>query len=197
MSYKIMKTGKYLIVLLFTFQIAASALTLTLNNPTILGEFSRDLLRGLGGLNSVDISVPKSAPRLMNESLDSAALTKNEIYTPLKPKILDSFSLPSWNGLGFAYRKNITIDPAIIPSDLFNFPVLIDLESDPDLAGIQQTNGNDLFFTDAQGNELEFELEYFDKQNLNLKAWVKTDLSSTNPTVISMYFGNKINTFKV
>ena len=184
------KTDILVLVLVLTLQITASAISFNSNNTTVTGDFSRDLLQGLGDSNNIIMNPPKFIPRLMNEMLDSTYLSEQEILTPLKPKILDSFSLPSWNGLGFAYRKNITIDPANIPNNLFNFPVLIDLESDPDLAGIQQTNGNDLFFTDAQGNKLPFELEYFDKESLNFKAWVKTDISSSTPTIISMYFGN-------
>ena len=74
---------------------------------------------------------------------------------------------------------------------LTNFPVLINLTSDPDLiAHAQSGSGADILFTDSTGeNLLPFQIESYSSGNLT--AWVSVpSLSSTSNTIIYMYFGN-------
>jgi len=52
------------------------------------------------------------------------------------------------------YRKKITIDYTKVPSNLTNFPVLINLSSDSDLASKAQADGDDLYFTNSSGARL-------------------------------------------
>jgi murein DD-endopeptidase MepM/ murein hydrolase activator NlpD len=74
---------------------------------------------------------------------------------------------------------------------LTNFPVLINLSSDPDLiAHAQSGSGADILFTDSTGeNLLPYQIESYSSGNLT--AWVSVpSLSSTSNTIIYMYFGN-------
>ena len=102
-------------------------------------------------------------------------------------------SVQKWVDSRFRYRKNITIQSSKVMSDLSDFPVLIDLY-DADLKNSIQANANDLIFTDESGNKLDFEVEkydhYFNSTHSHMLAWVKTDLSCTYNTVLTMYYGN-------
>jgi len=94
---------------------------------------------------------------------------------------------------GWQYRKKIVIDHMKVEDDLTNFPVLIDLDSDPDLAAYAQDNGNDILFMDDDGvaTKLSHEIELFNGSSGDLTAWVNvTSLSSTVDTVLYMYYGN-------
>ncbi|MFW9912439.1 MAG: LamG-like jellyroll fold domain-containing protein, partial [Candidatus Thorarchaeota archaeon] len=93
---------------------------------------------------------------------------------------------------GFDYRKDITIDHTKISSDLDEFPLLIDVY-DRDLKTEAQADGDDIIFK-AGYTPLSHEIEFFDQDynstHAHLVAWVKTDLSSTADTVVTMYYGN-------
>ncbi len=84
------------------------------------------------------------------------------------------------------HRKAITVDT--VDADLNGFPLLISID-DSDLAASAQADGDDIFFTAADGlTKLSHEIESYDSGAL--VAWVKTDLSSSADTIIYMYYGN-------
>ncbi len=75
--------------------------------------------------------------------------------------------------------------------DVSDFPVLITLNVDAELASQALANGDDIVFTAADGaTQLAHEIEYFDEATGTLRAWVKTDLSASVDTAIYMYYGN-------
>jgi hypothetical protein len=97
-----------------------------------------------------------------------------------------------WYNASWQYRKAITFtsDTAKIPSTLTNFPVLINLSSDSDLAADAQDDGDDILFTSSNGTtKLDHEIEKFDGSTGELVAWVEVPSLSTG-TVIYMYYGN-------
>ncbi|MHA2374213.1 MAG: DUF2341 domain-containing protein, partial [Candidatus Thorarchaeota archaeon] len=93
---------------------------------------------------------------------------------------------------GFQYEKEITIDYTKVDSDLSGFPVLIDIY-DTDLKTDVQSDGDDIVFV-KDGWLLNHEIELFEQDHnsshSHLVAWIRTDLSSSSDTVISMYYGN-------
>jgi len=98
-----------------------------------------------------------------------------------------------WFSEDWLYRKYIFIDhtKVVENSDHYNFPVLISFDSDPDLASHAQSDGDDIFFTDYYGDKLFHEIELFDDTTGQLVAWVNvTVLSSTEDTILYMYYGN-------
>ena len=97
-----------------------------------------------------------------------------------------------WYDTGWGYRKAITIDRTKVVTDQKDFPVMIILGSDSDLAARAQNTGNDLIFTLSDGTtKLPVKVESFTKSNGALVAWVKVPLlSSIENTVLYMYFGN-------
>ncbi|HWR27944.1 MAG TPA: DUF2341 domain-containing protein, partial [Candidatus Thermoplasmatota archaeon] len=95
-----------------------------------------------------------------------------------------------WNN-NWTFRKEIIIDNTQVAGPLTNFPVLINLNSDYDLATHVQDDGDDLVFTDHARNILYHEIELFNGTTGQLVAWVNvTSLSSTSPTLLYLYYGN-------
>lgn len=102
------------------------------------------------------------------------------------------YVLDPWYNSNWGYRKEITINSSQVPSDLTNFPVLINLSSDSDLVSHAQTDGDDILFTNDTGTKLNHEIESWNNTgNGDLVAWVNvTSLSHDTDTDIYMYYGN-------
>ena len=97
----------------------------------------------------------------------------------------------SWWNTDWLYRKEIQINHSEVVSSLTNFPVLIALPSDSDLASKAQDDGDDIVFINAIGVKLNHEIELFDNVSGQLLVWVNiTSLSSTENTTLWMYYGN-------
>ena len=105
-----------------------------------------------------------------------------------------TFTITPWDNTNWSYRKAITISHAKVSgsSNLTNFPVLISLASDSNLASSAQANGNDILFTDATGTtKLNHEIERYVSSTGQLIAWVQVPtVSTTSDTVIYLYYGN-------
>jgi hypothetical protein len=97
-----------------------------------------------------------------------------------------------WYNAGWGYREKITIDHTKVSADLTDFPFLVSLASDADLASTAQSNGNDIVFTSANGTtKLDHEIEQYVAGTGQLVAWVRVpSLSSVIDTVIFVYYGN-------
>lgn len=97
------------------------------------------------------------------------------------------------------YRKQITISHSQVSKNLTNFPVLISIRNDADLAAKALDSFNDVLFTNASvswqtghsNDRLAHEIESCNGITGNLTVWVKVPfLSSTQDTVLYMYYGN-------
>jgi len=97
-----------------------------------------------------------------------------------------------WYDTNWTYRKKITIDHTKVNGTQSNFPVLINLTSDMELAAKAQDDGDDILFTSSDGtNKLAHEIELYDSSTGKLIAWVNvTSLSNTPDTVLYMYYNN-------
>jgi hypothetical protein len=97
-----------------------------------------------------------------------------------------------WYHSAWDFRKEITIDADKVAGNLADFPVLVGLTTDADLAAKAQDDGDDILFAAADGTtKLSHEIEYFNDATGQLVAWVKVPaLSDTTDTVIFMYYGN-------
>jgi hypothetical protein len=108
-----------------------------------------------------------------------------------KITVLAQSPQPPWLDTDWLYRKEIAVNEAMISADLTNFPVLISLNADADLASKAQDDGDDILFTDSAGDMLNHEIEYFDGSIGKLLVWVNVPhLSSTESTYLYMYYGN-------
>src|SRR5579862_8933316 len=103
-------------------------------------------------------------------------------------------SSPNWYNSAWSYQKTIMIRHAQVssPTSLANFPVLVSLSSDSDLAAHAQPSANDIVFTDSSGTlKLNHEIETYNPSTGQLIAWVQVpSVSQTIDTSIYMYFGN-------
>ncbi len=93
---------------------------------------------------------------------------------------------------GWLYRKPLSIGASNVPSTQSDFPVLVSLVTDTDLAADAQADFDDVLFTASDGTtKLSHEIEKFNPATGELVAWVKVPaVSSTTDTVIYMYYGN-------
>ena len=126
---------------------------------------------GVGGSGAVSVET------------ESSSITVNSIN--------DAPVMTGWVDSAWTARKVLTIDASQVAGDLTDFPVLISLNVDADLVAQALANGDDIIFTAGDGTTpLPHEIEYFDETTGELRAWVKTDLSSNVDTHIYMYYGN-------
>jgi MSHA biogenesis protein MshQ len=87
-------------------------------------------------------------------------------------------------------RRLITIFASKVAGDLADFPLLIALPSDTDLAANARDDGNDIQFT-VGAVAIPHELELFDGETGQLTAWVRVpNLSATTDTVIYLHYGD-------
>jgi hypothetical protein len=96
-----------------------------------------------------------------------------------------------WYNDNWSYRKQIVINSDYVTGDLTDFPVLISF-TDAQVASHTQSTGGDIIFIDSEGKKLSHEIESFATSSTGaFVGWVKIpQLSSTDDTVINMYYGN-------
>lgn len=100
--------------------------------------------------------------------------------------------------LGYRYQKSINIDHTKVGggTDLFNFPVLINISGMPELRNlpvghVENAAGYDIIFTDENFNRLDHQVESYSSAGGDLIAWVRIPvLSSSSNTTIRMLYGN-------
>jgi hypothetical protein len=114
---------------------------------------------------------------------------------PLDVALLESSNVRlGWYDPGWRYRKQVTIDHTKVAggADLTDFPVLVNLASDANLAAHAQASGNDILFTGADGTtKLAHEIESYTSATGALVVWVKVPiLSASVDTVLYIYYGN-------
>ena len=103
-------------------------------------------------------------------------------------------TIAGWYNASWLYRKQITIDHTKVSggANLTDFPVLINLGTDANLAASALANGNDILFTSADGTtKLSHEIQTFVSATGALMAWVKVPtLSASVDTPLYIYYGN-------
>jgi len=159
----------------------------------LLGMFTPSI-----GSKNVKIMNDQSSEMINNDAKGSADAT-NAIESdtvqqenPLNnPSFITLGSVAPWANLDWQYRKEITINHSKVNATLINFPVLVSLSSDADLANNAQDDGDDIAFTDIDGGQFAHEIEYFNNETGELLAWVKIPyLYDFVDTVLYMYYGN-------
>lgn len=86
----------------------------------------------------------------------------------------------------------VALNPTAGGGTISDFPVLVNLSSDSDVQSHAQSTGNDILFTDENGNKLNHEIEKYNNSTGETVAWVEIpSLSSSTDTTIYMYYGNQ------
>jgi MSHA biogenesis protein MshQ len=97
----------------------------------------------------------------------------------------------AWYNASWSYRKALTVDSSQVNGTLTNFPLLVRIASDADLATKAQSSGNDLLFANSTDATLDHELEYYNTTTGQVVAWVRLpSLSNASNTTIYLYYGN-------
>ncbi|MCY3410656.1 MAG: hypothetical protein INQ03_03365 [Candidatus Heimdallarchaeota archaeon] len=142
---------------------------------------------------------------LQSDSTYNIAITPPSEYLTLKFKTLfdpadavqDTYQIDmvqtSSEGQGnWKHMKIIVVDQSYVSEDLTNFPVMISMQ-DKDLKSYAQTDGSDIAFTDISNNHLYHEISSYNPNysstEAELIAWVRTNVSSTEDTIIKMLYG--------
>jgi hypothetical protein len=97
-----------------------------------------------------------------------------------------------WYDPAWKFRKVIAVNHTLVTHDLEEFPLLIDLKEDKNLASAALKKGEDILFTDADGiTKLSHEIEFYEYTSGRLVAWVNIPLlSAEKDNEIFMYYGN-------
>jgi parallel beta-helix repeat protein len=148
----------------------------------------------LGSLGSVTDNLDGTYTATLTAGVTpgTATVTGTVNAAPITDDATVDFTGLTWVQCDFAYRKQITIQASQVTADLTNFPVLISLPFDWELAANAQNDGDDIVFTSSDGlTKLSHEIEFFDGATGELAAWVNVpSVSSTVNTVLYMYYGN-------
>jgi len=109
-----------------------------------------------------------------------------------KGKGVETRSGDNWWDSNWSYRKLITLNTSQISNSFTNFPILINLSSDSDLASDAQESGNDICFIDYYDNTTHFnhEIEYFDGDTGQLIVWVNDTVVSSSNNKFWCYYSN-------
>lgn len=92
---------------------------------------------------------------------------------------------------GYEYRKEITLDGTDISGTHTNFPVLIEISTDSDLASNARSDGYDIAFADDDGvTQLAHELLSFTSATGAFRGYVSVGLTNATDKTIYMYYGN-------
>jgi hypothetical protein len=123
-----------------------------------------------------------SSPRQGTMLIAGHTFTVNQEGVPAGP----------WYNTAWGYRKPLTIQAAKVGGSLTNFPILVRLPADAQLAARARPDGNDLLFTlDDHATKLDHEIESFNGATGELAAWVRIpSLSNAANTTIYLYYGN-------
>ena len=159
----------------------------------VLGMFTPSI-----GSKNVKIMNSQSSEMINNDAKGLAdvtnAIDSDTIHQegPLSnPDFIPLGADAPWANLNWQYRKEITINHSKVDATLIDFPVLVSLNSDADLARNAQDDGDDIAFTNFDGGQLAHEIEYFDNDTGELLAWVKVpSLSGSVNTSLYLYYGN-------
>lgn len=114
-----------------------------------------------------------------------------EAFRTYPPSGVTLSSCETWYNGSWAYRKKITLDGTKIGSSESNFPFLVNLSSDSDLAARARSDGYDILFTDTdKTTKLNHEIEVYTSSTGALTAWVKIpSITSSTSKDIYMYYG--------
>lgn len=105
------------------------------------------------------------------------------------------FGKPLFGGDGSTYEVDVTISSASVASDLTDFPLYIDLSDMPSgFWAHTRLDGGDIRVEDSGGAELPIDLVRFDPFDEVGALVVKTDLSSSSNTVLTVTYGRRFKT---
>jgi len=169
-----------------------------MDNPNLTASKAASIIDLMPVEKAADIlnllTVQKAADILDLMSVEKAADIYNNFSAAKQEEIYPLLDVHhrSYISFGFVedYARKVTITEQS-GSDLSYYQVLIELNSSNFDFSHAQTNGEDIRFTDASGNLLDYWIEEWDSVNETAKVWVEVPSIPANSSVeIWMYYGN-------
>jgi hypothetical protein len=100
-------------------------------------------------------------------------------------RVQDAIDAGSDIASGAGFEKPITVQAGKVAGDVSDFPLWIALSGDPDLEAHATADHADVYFTDASGSAVAFEITAWDRGSGVLQAWVRaaqlTTATGQNP----------------
>jgi hypothetical protein len=129
--------------------------------------------------------------RLLVLTIFLSIILSTSVYTMFFNNTIKAHASPDWLS-GWNYRRKLTVNSALIDSDLTNFPVLVKLDSSFFDFNKAQTNGEDIRFTSSDETTLlKYEIERWSKTDGKAEIWIKLPtVSSSSNTDFYIYYGN-------
>ncbi|MFN2379436.1 MAG: DUF2341 domain-containing protein, partial [Bacteroidales bacterium] len=150
------------------------------------------------GLSATNVSDPVASPAVTTtyrvSAVDGSCTSSDIVTVYVEPE--------PGAVLGYAYQKIITVNSSAVfgTVDHENFPILVHISSSPDRdelrsvingGHVENTNGFDIIFTDADYHRLDHQIESYDPVTGDYLAWVRIPLlSRTSDTMIRLLYGN-------
>jgi Uncharacterized conserved protein len=134
-----------------------------------------------GTLSSIQFQKTKTDPAIV--------LFSNVIIASSDTIILDPFT--AWAHLA-KIMLNTSATGANINKPVFNFPILVRLNSTNFTFSQAKQNGEDLRIVRPDNSPVSFEIEQWDSSNASASVWVKVDTipGNTSGQYLSMFWGN-------
>jgi len=88
------------------------------------------------------------------------------------------------------FKKRLTIDPARVTGAQPQFPVWISIVDDADLRAHATDGGTDIYFTNASGAPLPYQIQRWTRSSGWLEAWVSADLDDLASTTLELRYGD-------
>lgn len=147
-------------------------------------------------LRSTAVALDKGTALSVARDIDFEGRPKGGAWDIGADEAVASFICPTeraaWFDAAWGYRKAILLNSTLVAGPLRNFPVLVQLDDDADVAANARADFNDIVFAAADGvTKLAHEIEGYDSGQGDLTAWVNVPyLSNGSDTVIYLYYGN-------
>lgn len=142
--------------------------------------------------NIIFDSVPTgviSSIQYSSTTISTATVIRTDI--PVASSDTTTIYNPDWQ-----YNREIVLntseDGADVSGNVVQFPVLIRLNSENFDFSQSKLDGSDIRFTNKDNTLLPYEIEYWNKDNLTSRIWVRVDTirGNNNTQSIFMYWGN-------
>ena len=162
-----------------------------MNGETIIFEDTTDLIN-IGESTTNLSGVAEISYDILLEASTGAHSLKASYSGNRLMHTLPSEETVSLEIIGYGGNQRVTIDHTKVEATLDDFPVLLtEANFGPGMFNLARNGGEDIRITKSDGKtKIPREIEFFDKGNNKMAVWVKTDLSSTQDTVLYIYYGN-------
>jgi len=156
----------------YTYYVKNVSITESLNT-TIINPGENVNISGHAGLNPDGTDVVNN---WFNNYLDGVQFGNSEYMS----------GSSSWWNSSWSKRKEIVVNSSMVNATQTNFPMQLHINQ---LTNVNE-NGSDIRITDADGNQVPREIEWYNQSTGNLTLFFAGNISNETDTIFYMYYGN-------